>query len=96
MDIPFSAAPGRVLCRINRDIEEEDGFALADVRVDSLVTVVHVGQPITEEDRMIATCLSPGVRLVAPKLKGQIYGEWLAIRISEINILANDSDASHT
>lgn len=84
----FHPAPGRVLCRLRPDIEEKDGFVLPDRQMNLVAEILEVGRPVTPEDAVIRQELRPGGLVVLPKVKSQLFEEFVSVRISDINIIA--------
>lgn len=88
--LQLRAAPGRLLCKILEDIEtDEAGFLLPDKQMNLFVEVVDVGAPLDYEDEALCQSLAEltSPRVIVPKLKGQIHGNYIAIKMKDVNII---------
>lgn len=89
IQLKYRAAPGRVVCKMLDDVIEEGRFELADGKINLVAEVADIGDPLDQEDSRIASMLAPGMRIVLPRVKGQMHDGHIAIRLQDINIIVD-------
>lgn len=80
--------PGHVIVELDPENKEVDGYLLPDAQANKFATVLEVGPHLNPWKRLFRypKDLKPGDRVLLANLRGQLYGNILAVRLDEIRL----------